>query len=61
MQIKKKKRNDWKECQEVTELCQEVTFCYQKIAFCPLHDLYFFKGSRKSRVAIFKKIKKSLV
>ena len=42
MQIKKKKRNDCKECQEVTELCQEVTFCSQKIAFCPLHRLVFF-------------------
>ena len=42
MQINKIKRNDWKECQEVTELCQEVTFCYQKIAFCPLHLLVFF-------------------
>ena len=36
MKIKKKKRNDCKECQEVTELCQEVTFYYQKIAFCSL-------------------------
>ena len=52
MQIKYKKQNDCKECQEVTELCQEVTFCSQKIAFYRFFNRTRKKVSRNTKLKI---------